>query len=65
MVEHYSQGIRRYRAREFKDALFCFKEVLALNPADQPSRIYVERSEHFAVVPPPEDWDGVWTMTSK
>jgi len=65
VVEHYSEGIRRYRAREFKDALFCFKEALTLNPADQPSRIYVERSEHFAVVPPPEDWDGVWTMTSK
>ena len=65
VVEHYSEGIRRYRAREFKDALFCFKEALTLNPADQPSRIYVERSEHFAAVPPPEDWDGVWTMTSK
>jgi adenylate cyclase len=65
VVERYAEGIRAYRAREFKDALACFKDALVLNPADQPSRIYVERSEHFAAMPPPADWDGVWTMTTK
>jgi len=65
VVERYAEGIRAYRAREFKDALACFKDALTLNPADQPSRIYVERSEHFAAMPPPPDWDGVWTMTTK
>jgi adenylate cyclase len=64
-VERYSEGVRHYRAGEFKDALACFKEALALNPGDKPSRIYVERSEHFIAMPPPRDWDGVWTMTSK
>ena len=64
-VELYAQGIQLYRAREFKDALGCFKEALTLHPGDRPSRIYVERSEHFMATPPPEDWDGVWTMTSK
>jgi adenylate cyclase len=64
-VEHYGEGIRRYRAREFKDALECFKEALMLNPGDRPSRLYVERSAHFIATPPPDDWDGVWTMTSK
>jgi adenylate cyclase len=64
-VERYGEGIRHYRARQFKDALACFKEVLVLNPADKPSRLYVERAEHFIATPPPADWDGVWTMTSK
>jgi adenylate cyclase len=64
-VERYSEGIRLYRAREFKDALDCFKEALRFNPGDKPSRLYVERSEHFIATPPPRDWDGVWTMTSK
>jgi adenylate cyclase len=64
-VERYAQGIQLYRAREFKDALGCFKEALTLHPGDKPSRIYVERSEHFLEMPPPADWDGVWTMTSK
>ena len=42
-VERYAQGIQLYRAREFKDALGCFKEALTLHPGDKPSRIYVER----------------------
>ena len=64
-VARYAEGIRHYRAREFKDALQCFKETLVLNPGDKPSRLYVERAEHFIASPPPDDWDGVWTMTSK
>jgi adenylate cyclase len=64
-VERYNDGIRHYRAREFKDAMTCFKEALVLNPGDKPSRIYVERAEHFIAAPPPPNWDGVWTMTSK
>ncbi len=64
-VERYAEGIRRYRAREWKDALTCFREALTLRPDDRPSRIYLERCEHFLDSPPPDDWDGVWTMTSK
>ena len=64
-VAHYGEGIRFYRARRFKDALECFKQALTLNPGDRPSRLYVERSAHFIATPPPDDWDGVWTMTSK
>jgi adenylate cyclase len=65
VVERYAEGIRLYRARQFKDALACFKEAVSLNPADRPSRLHVERAEHFIASPPPPDWDGVWTMTSK
>jgi adenylate cyclase len=65
MVERYAAGIRHYRAREWKDARACFQEALKLNPADKPSQLYVERCEHFLQNPPPGDWDGVWTMTTK
>jgi adenylate cyclase len=64
-VERYTEGIRLYRERAFKDARACFRETLVINPADRPSRLYVERCEHFLETPPPADWDGVWTMTSK
>jgi adenylate cyclase len=65
VVERYAEGIRQYRNREFKDALACFQEALVLNAADQPSCLYVDRCEHFIATPPPPDWDGVWTLTSK
>jgi adenylate cyclase len=64
-VERYADGIRLYRDRAWKDARTRFLETLALNPADCPSRLYVERCEHFLETPPPPDWDGVWTLASK
>ena len=30
-----------------------------------PSRIYIPRCEHYLSNPPGDDWDGVWTLTSK
>jgi adenylate cyclase len=64
-VTHYNEGVQHYRACEWKDALTCFREALELNPTDQPSRLYMERAAHFLETPPPPDWDGVWTMTTK
>jgi adenylate cyclase len=64
-VTRYNEGIQHYRARDWKDALGCFQEALELNPGDRPSQLYVERCEHFLATPPPADWDGVWTMTTK
>jgi adenylate cyclase len=64
-VDQYAEAIRLYRARQWKDARTLFTETLALNPADRPSRLYVERCDHFLEMPPPADWDGVWTMTTK
>ena len=64
-VERYSEGIRLYRERAFKDARARFADTLAINPGDRPSQLYVERCEHFLESPPPPDWDGVWTLTVK
>jgi adenylate cyclase len=65
VIGHYSEGIGCYRAGEFKDALACFKEAAVLNPGDRPSRLYVERCEHFIASPPGPGWDGVWTLPTK
>ena len=42
-----------------------FGEVLNYHPADKPSKLYIERCQHFIAEPPPEDWNGVWVMESK
>jgi adenylate cyclase len=64
-LPRYADGIRHYRARQWKDALRCFQEVVELNPHDQPSHLHLERCEHFLESPPSPEWDGVWTMTTK
>ena len=65
VLGHYTEGIRHYRASQFKEALACFQEAAMLNPGDRPSRLYVERCEHFIDSPPGPTWDGVWTLSTK
>ncbi len=61
----FRNGVDLYRRKRFDEALGQFRQALALNPADKPSQLYVERCEHLKAAPPPEDWNGVWVMQSK
>ncbi|MFD1611946.1 adenylate/guanylate cyclase domain-containing protein [Sphingomonas tabacisoli] len=65
MIGEYGQGIAAYRARCWTTADKAFKAALKIVPDDGPSTIYVSRCEQFAKAPPPDDWDGVWSLTSK
>ena len=64
-MESFNEGLSRYRQRDWTAAARCFRDVLAANPKDGPSRIYAERCEIFRGTPPAPDWDGVWTVQSK
>ncbi|MGD9788775.1 MAG: GAF domain-containing protein [Sulfuricellaceae bacterium] len=61
----FRNGLDLYRRKRFDEALGQFRQALTLNPADKPSRLYIERCEHLKTSPPPEDWNGVWVMQSK
>jgi adenylate cyclase len=61
----YNSGLNHYRGQDFKDAATQFEKALNLHPADSLSKLYRDRCTHFLATPPPEDWDGVWTMTTK
>ena len=51
---------------DFAEALKNFNEVLRLDPNDPPTKnVYVPRCQVFIENPPPQPWDGVFTMTSK
>lgn len=65
VLDLYNKGLELYKKRQFKEALENFKKALAIKPEDGPSALYVNRCEHFIAEPPPEDWDGVFTMTTK
>jgi len=32
---------------------------------DGPTNLYISRCETYIATPPPADWDGVFTMTTK
>ncbi len=65
VLGHYRDGLERYRAGRFKQALASFAEALALNPNDKLSSLYSGRCEHYLAEPPGNDWDGIWVLKEK
>jgi len=54
-----------YYARDFRASIPAFREVLALDPEDEASKLFIERAEGYAAKAPPADWSGVEVMTEK
>jgi adenylate cyclase len=57
-IEQYDRALRRYKAREFSEALILFQDLEAKHP-EKVYRIYIERCRKCAADPPPPDWQGV------
>ncbi|MEG4027908.1 MULTISPECIES: GAF domain-containing protein [unclassified Microcoleus] len=64
-LELYSNGRDAYIARNFQKAISYFEAALAMRPSDRPVEVHLDRSLSYLEVPPPDDWDGVHTMTTK
>lgn len=65
VLNHFNKGYELYHKKAFQEAIDQFDQALATNPEDQCSKLYIKRCEDFISTPPPEDWDGVFVMTSK
>jgi adenylate cyclase len=65
LLEAYEKGMRFYRARSWNEALGQFASALNVTATDGPSRIFADRCRYYRDHPPPDDWDGVWTMETK
>jgi len=61
----FAEGRELYKIRDFKAALEKFKAAYALDPSDEPSKIFGIRCKHYIENPPPEGWDGIFQMTTK
>jgi adenylate cyclase len=64
-LELYKNGREAYIARNFHKAISFFEAALMIRPSDKPVEVHIERSLSYLEVSPPEDWDGVHTMTTK
>jgi adenylate cyclase len=64
-LKRFHQGLKHYRARHWDEAE---REIFTLSRSDPDRRIYqiyLDRIIHFRKEPPPDDWDGSFTHTSK
>ena len=51
--------------KEFSQAISYFELAQKIRPEDKAVAIHVQRSHDYIKNPPPNDWDGVYTMTTK
>ena len=65
VLDIFAKGFESYLNMEWGIALKYFQQALAIDRNDRPSKTYVGRCEQFMQNPPPEGWDGVYTMLTK
>ncbi len=74
LSQKFKEGIGLYKVQKFDQALETFRYTLELEwkrfpslkeKKTNPSEVYIQRCENYIKSPPPENWDGVWTLTSK
>jgi class 3 adenylate cyclase len=58
----YAKGLEAYRARRWSEARDAFDEALRAAPDDGPSLTLLNRLERIELDPPPEGWDGSWSV---
>jgi adenylate cyclase len=74
LQELFHKGLDLYKNQKWDEATKTFNESLEYEykrfpdlkgKKTNPSLIYIDRCEEFKKNPPPENWDGVYTLTSK
>ncbi len=63
-VNHFRDGIEKYRGGNWESAVDAFRETLRANPDDTLAETYIDRCLALKENPP-ADWNGIWLMTSK
>jgi adenylate cyclase len=61
----FEQALVLFSNQNFEQAAVKFREVLEIWPTDSSTRRYLAQIDAFAAQPPPADWDGVASLTTK
>ncbi|MBW4561354.1 MAG: GAF domain-containing protein [Mojavia pulchra JT2-VF2] len=62
---YYQSGRIAYLSRNFQHAIACFEAAQRIHPKDYAVDIHLERAYNYQKTPPPDSWDGVWTINVK
>jgi adenylate cyclase len=61
----FEEGLQQYCQGNFAKAIVCFEQIVALNPDDKPSKLYLKRIQSLLKNSIPANWNGVWKFTQK
>ncbi len=64
-VNAWNEALAAFRARRWEEALERFENLELEEGGDAGCRLYAQRAAHYRDNPPPDDWDGVATFTTK
>jgi adenylate cyclase len=64
-LELYHEGLKLYRARQWEEAIAYMQQSYSLDETCYVAQIYAERATLYKLTPPPNDWNGIFIMTSK
>jgi adenylate cyclase len=64
-MEMYHEGLQLYRQRKWDEAIAYMNQAYSLDPTCHVAQIYAQRAALYQLNPPPEEWDGVFVMTTK
>lgn len=65
VINQFNQGIAFYKKKKWDKAINIFENITAIDPDLYAAYVYIERCLDLKKNPPPPDWDGVYTMTTK
>lgn len=65
LAQEFQAALVAYHNRQWSKAETIWKDILQKFPADEPSKLYIERCQMLMQNPPPPDWDGVYSITTK
>lgn len=66
IIELYHKGREYYLNRKFTRAMGAFGTILEeFDQNDKAATLHLQRCQQFLQKSPPDDWDGVYTMTEK
>ncbi|MEC4984663.1 MAG: GAF domain-containing protein [Oscillatoria sp. PMC 1068.18] len=64
-LELYQLARDAYMKRDFLKAKNLFLNASEIRPSDRAVLLQLERTENYLDNPPPPNWDGIYTMTTK
>ncbi len=64
-IKLYRQALKYFRSQEWDMAELQFLNLARSSASPMLYEVYIDRIAHYRAEPPPADWDGVYTHTSK
>jgi len=65
LVAKFEEAWETYSHKDFTKAKSMFDGCLAIDPNDEPSKIFANQCVEFTKSPPPEKWSGEWIQLTK